>query len=244
MTAIFEDRGLDKYVAEGASVPLPVDRNKATEDEKKAVKEWEEGDKKAKTQIVLAVADGPLRHTAGATTARQAWTQLEAVYERSGDIGLALTQQELFRTQADEGDDIPDHLSKLRSLHEKMGQLGAAIPDVNFGNLIIMSLPKSWKNFVDSLLGSSSGSYKKSSHELIGILTREAQRKSQDPDVAMNVKGNRGKRTRFQGNSRSDLECYNCHKPGHTKANCHAKGGGKEGQWPNKGKSRSNHHMR
>ena len=29
-----------------------------------------------------------------------------------------------------------------------------------------------------------------------------------------------------------DIECYNCHKKGHKKADCWAKGGGKEGQGP------------
>ena len=29
-----------------------------------------------------------------------------------------------------------------------------------------------------------------------------------------------------------DVECYNCHKKGHTRDNCWSKGGGKEGQGP------------
>lgn len=32
------------------------------------------------------------------------------------------------------------------------------------------------------------------------------------------------------GQSKKEIECYNCKKCGHVKANCWAKGGGKEGQ--------------
>ena len=41
--------------------------------------------------------------------------------------------------------------------------------------------------------------------------------------------------------SKRDIECHNCHKRGHIKANCWAQGGGKEGQGPNhnRGTSRS-----
>jgi hypothetical protein len=41
-----------------------------------------------------------------------------------------------------------------------------------------------------------------------------------------------------KGGGKSNIECYNCHKKGHMKANCWAKGGGKEGQGP-KGKGKS-----
>ena len=43
-----------------------------------------------------------------------------------------------------------------------------------------------------------------------------------------------------KGGGKSDIECYNCHKKGHVKADCWAKGGGKEGQGPkSKGKSQA-----
>src|SRR5580658_7879977 len=46
-------------------------------------------------------------------------------------------------------------------------------------------------------------------------------------------------------NKRKNIECFNCHKKGHYKSQCWAKGGGDEGNWPkntrrgDKGKDKS-----
>ena len=51
--------------------------------------------------------------------------------------------------------------------------------------------------------------------------------KSQDVALYAGDKSGRGKKGK-----KTDLECFNCHKKGHKKADCWAKGGGKEGQGP------------
>ena len=53
--------------------------------------------------------------------------------------------------------------------------------------------------------------------------------KSKSQDIALYA-GDRSARGRK--GKRSDVECFNCHKKGHKKADCWAKGGGKEGQGP------------
>ncbi|KIK05100.1 hypothetical protein K443DRAFT_643076 [Laccaria amethystina LaAM-08-1] len=40
------------------------------------------------------------------------------------------------------------------------------------------------------------------------------------------------KNTSSQGNKKTDVECYNCHKKGHMSSDCWSKGGGCEGQGP------------
>jgi hypothetical protein len=65
-------------------------------------------------------------------------------------------------------------------------------------------------------------------------------RAKEEKEAAFNANGNSSGHGR-RGNKRSTtVECFNCHKKGHIKAECWAKGGGKEGQGPRgKGKGRA-----
>ena len=60
--------------------------------------------------------------------------------------------------------------------------------------------------------------------------TRQGAPKEKNSDVAFFAGGNKGGKVGKR--SDKDIECYNCHKKGHKKADCWAKGGGKEGQGP------------
>jgi len=87
--------------------------------------------------------------------------------------------------------------------------------------------------------------------DLIAFLIEEAQHhvindeRSQNSDhalVANGKKGGKGKPNRKKGGDKgkkgdSEVLCYNCKKPGHKKADCWVKGGGKEGQGPGQKKS-------
>ena len=57
--------------------------------------------------------------------------------------------------------------------------------------------------------------------------TRSVSSKDKNSDAAFFVGGGGHKNGQ---KPLKDLECYNCHKKGHRKADCWAKGGGKEGQ--------------
>ena len=71
-------------------------------------------------------------------------------------------------------------------------------------------------------------------HDLITFIYKEADNKAAEKNVdeakdnaAMAVNKEEGK-----SKSKSDKYCNNCKKKGHTKENCFAKGGGKEGKAP------------
>jgi hypothetical protein len=72
--------------------------------------------------------------------------------------------------------------------------------------------------------------------DLMEVVGQEADRRTiksgnskkdeKDTTFSVGTQSKGGKR----GSGKSDLECYDCHKKGHIKADCWAKGGGKEGQ--------------
>jgi len=55
----------------------------------------------------------------------------------------------------------------------------------------------------------------------------------QDEALAADSSSGKGK---DQHRDKHKVECYNCHKTGHYKSECWAKGSGKEGQGPRQGK--------
>src|SRR5271169_5314140 len=96
------------------------------------------------------------------------------------------------------------------------------------------SLPSSYKSFVDSFWGMQTSSDLKTikSDKVITRILSEFRRRRSDKErddwELANSAVVRGKRTSKKRNP--DIECLNCHKKGHSQAQCYAKGGGSEGQ--------------
>ena len=66
-------------------------------------------------------------------------------------------------------------------------------------------------------------------------LCAERDAKPPKKDAAFSAQDQKGRK----GNAlRKDAECHNCHKKGHFKADCWAKGSGKEGQGPRSKKAK------
>ena len=117
-------------------------------------------------------------------TAHEMWTSLEAVHESQGHQYAIALMQSLFHTIADEGDDIVEHLNKLKEAWEKLNMLDNKnffIPDTQFKALLASSLPSLWDIFTDLYVASQSSltatiNAKEAvpTQEFIGILKEEA----------------------------------------------------------------------
>ena len=78
---------MEKYVEADAVAP-----GSETDDERKELKKWIEGDAKARARIELAISDAEMVHIMGADTARQMWEQLTTVKESKGRLGVLATR--------------------------------------------------------------------------------------------------------------------------------------------------------
>ena len=243
MLAVLWDQKLDGYIEKGAAPPVPKDPRNPTESEEKAIKTWTEGDHRAQSRIELSIGDSEMVHIIGATTASQMWKQLTLVKEPRGKMGILMARKALYRSEAEEGTELIDHISMLRRLQEELHLLGNVVPDDEFAMILLSSLPGSWDTFAAAYLGSKTEGTMLTSHELVAILLDEERRRKtkagSSQDVAMHGKFAKGDRKK--NSSDSDKECYNCKKKGHISKDCWEKGGGKEGQGPGskkKGKGR------
>ncbi len=254
VTAILRERALLKYADGTLKKPIPADAKAPTAEESEKITKWEEGDGRAQTQIELTLSDSQMIHIAGAKTSAEMWTQLKLVKEARGKLGILAHHRRLYRTVADESTDIVEHTTEMRRIQEELGMLGSVVTDEDFLMLLISSLPESWDQFTSAYLGSTGNNPTVTSHEFIAIILEENRRrieKSGGSEAAMYGRNNgRAGSGSSRGNSTSgkvsdDVECWNCHKRGHTSAQCWSKGGGQEGKGPGrkqgkKKKERSN----
>ena len=172
---------------------------------------------------------------------KEAWNALKADFEkRSKMITIELCKQ-LHKTRCVETGNIRTHFDNIRTMREELASLGTALSEPDFSAIILGSLPKSYDQFISAVIATASVLKKDLDPEdLMQTIIDEYDRRS-TRSGALKEKGldaaffagdtnNRGGKAGKRSNK--DIECFNCHKKGHKKSDCWAKGGGKEGQGP------------
>ena len=142
-------------------------------------------------------------------------------------------------TRCVENGNIHTHFDTIQTMWEELASLGTALSEQDFSAIILGSLPKSYDQFLSAVTATASVlKWDLDPEDLIQTIideydwrsTRQGNSKEKGSDVAFFAGGNNKGKARKK--SDKDIECYNCHKKGHKKADCWAKGGGKEGQGP------------
>ena len=110
-------------------------------------KAWEFNDSYAQCLNSNNIIASQMMNVSNLNTACEMWTSLEAVHESQGHQYAIALMRSLFHTITDEGDDIVEHLNKLKEAWEKLNMLDNEnffIPDTQFKALLTSPLPPSW----------------------------------------------------------------------------------------------------
>jgi hypothetical protein len=119
--------------------------------------------------------------------------------------------------------------------------MGMIIDDDDFFNVVLASLPESYNTVMSAVITSAAtarctlspadlSSIIKSEYDYRKI--RHSGNTSNQPNKALANNYHSNCRTFKSGSApNKNINCKNCKKVGHTKADCWAKGGDKEGQW-------------
>ena len=123
-------------------------------------------------------------------------------------------------------------------MREELASLGTILSEQDFSAIILGSLPKSYDQFLSAVRATASVLKQDLDPEdLMQTIideydqrsTRQGNSKEKGSDTVFFAGNNHGKTEKRLD---KDIECFNCHKKGHKKADCWAKGGGKEGHGP------------
>ena len=199
-------------------------------------------------------------------TTKEMWDVVKADATTKSTLYILDAEDQLSSMKLDENDDPKTHLMELKQHFQLMLQrrdnlvkMGSTILDTCFKTIIMSSLPELYRPTLQTitaakrankLTGGKSTGMKHA--DLVASITEEAQHRvindeqSKNAELALAAHAKRTTKNRCMEKSKhedgsdkeQEEECENCHKLGHCKKDCWAKGSEKEGQgpWQNKGK--------
>lgn len=81
-------------------------------------------------------------------TGHEIWVRLQDIFESRGAVGVVNLRREFFRTFAEDGANMEEHIRKLRGLWQELSACGQSISDSDFAKTLLTSLPYSWLIFI------------------------------------------------------------------------------------------------
>jgi gag-polypeptide of LTR copia-type len=96
--------------------PVPAKTETVTPAEQQAIVEWKKKDKRARKEICLRISDEYLVYIDQIMTAPNIWTRLQGIFESRAAVGIVNIRREFFRTFAEDGTNMEEHVRKLRGL--------------------------------------------------------------------------------------------------------------------------------
>jgi hypothetical protein len=228
MVLNFNARCWSEHLA-GATVPQAYinvgDINGKTPQER-----WEAEEATAMDIIASSVPDHVFNRIKRKTNTHEFWNAVKAIYQtRSTMIAVDL---KLLSAKLEDDNDARAHFTTLQDLREQLASMVKNYDNDEFAAILLCSLPPSYKTTIHTIhAGADCNNTPITPDQVIRVVTNEYNR-----HVIRQSKNKNGSGESFATNSRKrgkrNVECYNCHKLGHYKSDCWAKGGDKEGQRP------------
>ena len=204
---------------------------------------WERKEHLICTTLGNSMLDEAFNQIKDTKLVKDAWDILRSAYKDHTAALLSDRMKAFQNTKCPEGGNICTHFHQLTVLRDQLTSLGQTITDRDYLNTLLASIPCSFEGSISSLNGTSFLTKTKiTADSFRAFLLDEYERRvlmEKEDAKAGKKEGKDGKDEAFAVDStkkkdkdKCKVECHNCHKKGHMKANCWAKGGGKEGQGP------------
>lgn len=149
LTLMLQICGVQGYALGTVQCPDPSQDPKGASD-------WDINDTYARVLIANNITTTQMVHISQSQTANDSWSNLKVVHDaKSHQMTIAVICN-LYRTSAEDGNNITDHLNKLKWYWEcinLMANNDFKILDNQFKVLISSSLPSAWDTFIEAYVG-------------------------------------------------------------------------------------------
>ena len=191
--------------------------------------------------IAESVPDTVLSKIRFKTNAMEIWTTLKGLYEGRTTMIVVDMTRKLQNTKCGEDDDVHAHFTKLDNMRDQISAMGKNFSNEEYASILLGSLPSCYSSTTSGMNAAAYYSGQPTTPDgVVKLITDEYDRRM----IAQGKSGN-GPEEAFASQDckidRSKIECYNCHKKGHYKSECWAKGGDKEGQCLPRRSDNNNH---
>jgi hypothetical protein len=183
------------------------------------------------------------------SSAHDMWDEVKKDATSKSTLHLIDAEDQLASMRCSESTDPKAHLAEIKAHFELMTvrrdnliSMGSTLSDTRFNTMIMMSLPPSYRPALQTITAATKlGGTTMQATNLIAFFIEEAEhrvieeQRSSYAESAMMARIGKNPKKGGKGAkkpAKPNITCKNCEKPGHTDADCWAKGGGKEGQGP------------
>jgi hypothetical protein len=192
---------------------------------------WDDEEDQVKQHLATSLPDNVFNVIKNKPTVFEMWTEIQDIHQKRSRMITVDLGKQLQHAKLGEDEDTRTFFTRLNALREQLASMGKTYDDEEFSSILLGSLPAAYENIMGGLNAMADGTGNPiTTSQVIRLVNDEYDRR-----MIRRGKKN-GADEAFAANSQKkdarNIECYNCHKLGHYKSDCWAKGGGKEGQRP------------
>jgi transposase InsO family protein len=229
--------------------PVAEDPAKPTDTEKETQRKWKEQEKIVQA-LILATLGDQLQRKFINTPPKETMSQLEKLFTDSARKERYRTTIALARCKMVEGESVSVHFLKMQAYLEKLEKMKSPMPEELAEDLILGSLPVSYKSFVmhhhmrekpmslnelhNALKTAEADMGKTKESSVLAVASsskkvakKRGNTKSKSGKALSSQKGKSGgaqastsKGSKKKNSPSSETECFYCHEKGHFKMNC------------------------